>query len=390
MGERLTEGALRKGASLTIDQRAKKILNFVNSKIESRKQVKYAIILNGDKNAPHLKIYSDYFDKQGVKYDVISWDRTGDTERDEFTYYHETQFQVSTLTRFKDYFKYARFIKNLVKKYHYEKLVVISPQVALFIPFFLRNKYAGRYIFDYRDLSIEQLTPFKPIMKMVLNNSYANVISSPGFIQYLPKCYNYVLSHNFNIESVKKALEEESEPLPKGNIKVLTIGAIRFDANYEVIDSLGNVKGLEVDFVGKGGAAPVLEKYVSDKGYNNIVFKGKYEKNEENAIIKQHSCINIFYPYIPSHISALSNRFYNSLINKRPMIVSKGGEQGNYVEKYGVGLAVESCVGLADKIKEYVATLDFDVYKKNCNMLLREFVEDYNRFAKVVDDFIAS
>lgn len=352
--------------------------------------MKYAIILNGDRNAPHLKIYSDYFDKKGILYDVISWDRTGDAEKNEFTYSHNAKFQVSALTRFIEYFKFAGFIKKLVKKYKYEKLVVISPQVALFIPFFLRRKFARRYIFDYRDLSIEQSALFKPFMKMVLNNSFANVISSPGFKQYLPQGYNYVLSHNFNINIVDEALANESSPLPLGDIKVLTIGAIRFDANFEVIDSLGNADGIEVDFVGKGGAAPDLQKHVEEKGYKNVIFKGKYVKKDENDIIKKHTLINIFYPNWPSHISALSNRFYNSLINKRPMIVTKGGEQGNYVEKYGVGLAVESCDGLADRIKEYVLSLDFDEYKDNCNKLLKEFVEDYNRFAKVVDSFIAS
>ncbi len=352
--------------------------------------MKYAIILNGDRNAPHLKIYSDYFDKKGILYDVISWDRTGDTDKNEFTYSHDAKFQVSALTRFIEYFKFAGFIKKLLKKYKYEKLVIISPQVALFIPFFLKRKFARRYIFDYRDLSIEQNPLFKPLMKVVLNNSFANVISSPGFKKYLPKGYDYLLSHNFNIGLVKEALANDGSPLPQGDIKVLTIGAIRFDANYEVIDSLGDADGIEVDFVGKGGASPDLLKYVEEKCFKNIFFKGKYDKKDENDIIKKHTLINIFYPNWPSHISALSNRFYNSLINKRPMIVTKGGEQGNYAEKYGVGLAVESCDGLAERIIEYVAALNFEEYKKNCNNLLREFIEDYNRFAKVVDSFIAS
>ena len=72
------------------------------------------------------------------------------------------------------------------------------------------------------------------------------------------------------------------------------------------------------------------------------------------------------------------------------MIVTKGGEQGKYAEKYGVGLAVESCDRLADNIKEYVAALNFEDYKENCNKLLSEFLEDYYQFEKVVDDFIAS
>ena len=72
------------------------------------------------------------------------------------------------------------------------------------------------------------------------------------------------------------------------------------------------------------------------------------------------------------------------------MIVTKGGEQGNYVEKYKVGLAVESCEGLAEKLFAYKKQLDFDEYERNCNQLLKVFCEDYNEFAASIDKFIES
>ena len=352
--------------------------------------MKYAVILNGDQSAPHLKIYTNIFDEKQIPYDVISWDRGDNYEKSEFTYSKPLAYTLSSYQRLWSYVKFAKFIKKLVKKYRYDKLIVISPQVALFMPFFLKKKYKGRYIFDYRDLSIEQKAPFKPLMKMVLKNSYANVISSPGFKDYLPKGFDYLLSHNFNIKTVESGLKEKANPLPEGELKLLTIGGIRTDANYEVIDALGNVVGVELDFVGKGGAAPMLEKYSQDKGFTNITFKGQYKKEEEGGIIKRHTMINIFYPNWPSHVSALSNRFYNSLVFKRPMLVTKGGTQGYYAEKYGVGLAVESCDGLSERMKDYVANLDFTSYEERCNNLLKEFVKDYAIFKKVVERFIES
>lgn len=352
--------------------------------------MKYAIILNGDQNAPHLKIYTNILDEKLIPYDVISWDRGGSFEKSEFTYTARSDVNQSSISRLWSYLKFSFFIKQLLKKYKYEKLIVISPQVALFMPFFLKRMYKKRYIFDYRDLSIDQMLVFKPLFRMVLGNSYSNVISSPGFKEYLPKGYEYVLSHNFNIQTVNAAHQESTEPLPSGEIKLLTIGAIRFDANYEVIDSLGNVDGFVLDFVGKGDAAPVLEKYATEKGYSNVVFKGQYKKEDEGDIIKQNTMINIFYPQIPSHVTALSNRFYNSLIFKRPMLVTKGGTQGYYVEKYGVGLSVESCEGLAEIIKVYLKKLDFSDYVTRCNNLLKEFVKDYKAFTDVVDRFIES
>lgn len=350
--------------------------------------MKFGVILNGDLNAPHLKIYTNILDSCGISYDVISWDRSNNFKKSEFTFSHPSSYHQSMLKSLCAYVKFAKFIKNIINKYKYDKLIVISPQVALFIPFFLKHNYKKKYIFDYRDLSIEQKKPFKPLLKMVLSNSFANVISSPGFKQYLPKGFDYILSHNFDIKLVQDTLSKHISKYDESVIKVLTIGAIRYDANYEVIDSLGNVEGVELSFVGKGGASPVFENYCKNKGFENILFKGFYNKEDEGNIIKEHTCINIFYPNWPSHVTALSNRFYNSLIFKRPMIVTKGGTQGLYAEKYGVGLAVDNCEGLAEKIEAYIKDLDFDAYAERCNSLLKEFEKDYEKFLALVNKFI--
>ena len=350
--------------------------------------MKCAVILNGDLSAPHLKIYTNIFDEQGVSYDVISWDRGNNFKKSEFTYRDKSTYKGASIVRLWEYVNFSRFITRLIQKHKYDKLVVISPQVALFIPFLLKKKYAKKYIFDYRDLSIEQMAFFKPFMKMVLKNSYVNVISSPGFKKYLPKGFDYVLSHNFDINLVRKAIESEPNPLPEGDVKVLTIGGIRFDANYEVIDSLGNAEGVELSFVGKGGASSVLETYCKEKAFRNIIFKGFYTKKDEGGIIQRSTFINIFYPKIPSHFTALSNRFYNSLIFKRPMIVTKGGIQGSFAEKYNVGLVLENCNDLPNKLKKYMESLNFEDYKDRCNLLLEQFVGDYNKLNKIVLDFL--
>lgn len=97
--------------------------------------------------------------------------------------------------------------------------------------------------------------------------------------------------------------------------------------------------------------------------------------------------INIVYPLIPSHISALSNRFYNSLKYKCPMIVTKHTIQGDFAEKYGVGLVLENCDHLAENIRNYLQQLDFDEYSRRCDELLSVFVEENKQFEQLLEDF---
>lgn len=336
--------------------------------------------------SPYLSIYTRMFDEKGVDYDIISWNREG---RDEvgiqFQYKEKSRNQLAVLW---SYLKYARFLKKTIKNNGYEKLIIFTPQVGIFLSSFLEKNYKGHYIFDYRDLSLEQKPIFAKFFRKVLSNSYANIISSSGFKRYLPEGFEYLVSHNFNVSVVNKALEEETSPYMADASTVLTIGALRTDMNYEVMDALGNVPGFRLSFVGKGNAAEALERYAKVKSYDNVVFTGFYKKDEEPSIYEQHALVNIIYPLIPSHISALSNRFYNSLIYKRPMIVTCGTVQGDYAEQYGVGLVIDNCEKLDEKILEYQKNLDFVQYQKQCNLLLKYFLIDNKTFEDKVNKFL--
>lgn len=336
--------------------------------------------------SPYLSIYTRMFDEKGVEYDIISWNREGrDEEGIQFQYKEKSRNQLAVLW---SYLKFARFLKKTIKNNGYEKLIIFTPQVGIFLSSFLEKNFKGLYIFDYRDLSLEQKPIFAKRFRKVLSNSYANIISSPGFKRYLPEGFEYLVSHNFNIDMVKKAMETETAPYEGDFNSLLTIGALRTDMNYEVMDALGNVSGFKLSFVGKGNAAKALELYSKGKGYDNVVFTGFYKKEEEPLIYEKHALVNIIYPLIPSHISALSNRFYNSLIYKRPMIVTSGTVQGDYAEQYGVGLVIDNCEKLDEKILEYQKNLDFIHYTQQCNRLLTDFMKENETFEGVVRTFV--
>jgi hypothetical protein len=328
-------------------------------------------------------------DKSHVPYEIISWSRDGQVENNCIQFVDPNRHH-GTLGKYLSYLRFASFVKDRVKVAGYEKLIVFSPQLAIFIADFLKKNYLGRYIFDYRDLSIEQKFLFRRPFEKVLANSAANVISSPGFKKYLPKGFDYIVSHNFNVDIAKKAIEENSFPFCNEDIPILTIGALRKDMNIEVIDALGNVPGFSLSFVGKGGASECLEKYTMEKGFTNITFTGYYKKEEEAEIYKNHAFVNIIYPLIPSHITALSNRFYNSLIYKRPMIVTSDTIQGEYAKQYEVGLVIDSCDNLNEKIIEYKNIFDFKSYSNNCNRLFRVLLDDNMRCEDVIKRFAES
>lgn len=346
------------------------------------------IIANNLWFCPYVKIYTHLLDKHGITYDIISWNRYGQKE-DAIQFNYEPHGRNPLLSIYSR-ITYCRFIKKVVKDQGYEKLIIFGSTTAIFLSGFLKTYYYKKYIFDYRDLSIEQKSIFARPFKTVLKNSYINVISSPGFLKYLPKQFEYVLSHNFNIDDVIIALTNETG-LNKDckSIDVLTIGGIRdYESNIQVIDAIANQKGFSLRFVGKGPSSADLEAYAKQLNAKNISFRGYYEKDEEASIVSSCTFMNIFYPRKPSHDAALSNRFYNSLIYKKPMITTANTTQGDYSAQYNVGVAVNDCTDLPLKLLTFLKETNSETYRNQCNALLTSFVNDYNKWETSVLDFL--
>lgn len=337
---------------------------------------------------PYVSIYLEVLKTHHVNYDIISWNRDG--KKEDAIQYNYTMKSRNPLILLWAYLKFALFAKKIIKKNEYDRLIVFTPQSGIFLSSLLKKEFKGKYIFDYRDLSIEQKLYFKRPFLKVLRYSYANVISSPGFIKYLPSQFDYFISHNFEVASVRKALATKSELVLKNNpIDVLTIGGIRdFESNVQILEHLVNVNGFYIRFVGKGNAATALKMRANELNAKNVLFEGYYLKEKEKEYISETTFMNIYYPRKPSHDTALSNRFYNSLIYKKPMITTKDTTQGNYAEKFHIGLALNDCNDLQTKLINYISTLDKNSYVKECNDLLKSFLIDYEKWESMLIDFV--
>lgn len=344
--------------------------------------MKIALICGGNLwFLPFLNNYTSILKEANIDYTIISWNRDGTDPNIGIQYNKKSDLTKSKISKFFDFIGFCSFVKGILKKGEFDKIIVFNPQFALFINQTLRTKYKGRYIMDFRDLSIEQKPILDNIFSSILENSWTNVISSPGFINCLKGKHEFIINHNFNCS--KELVGERDNIVKWGNtsINVLTIGGIRdFESNSQIIDALSNRKDFKLSFVGKGYAAKSLEDFAKQICCNNITFEGFYPKTMEKRYILGATWLNIFYPRRKSHDTALSNRFYSSLIFKRPMIVTANTIQGNYVEEYNLGLAIDNTNNLDKKIKDWMKKNSFEDYCERANSLLVKFIEDQKIF----------
>lgn len=336
--------------------------------------------------APYLDIYNSFLDKENIDYEVISWNRDGSEKPSSLAFQEKCQ----TSSRFKKLFKmfaYFRFARKKISENQYDKLIIFGSISGIFLLPTL-FKYKKKYIIDFRDLSIEQNQLLRSVYKISLKRSYSNVISSPGFKKFLPKV-PYFISHNFKIDLVEKAiLNKPTIDLSQNPINILTIGGIRdFSSNVEIVDSLANNNDYNVHFVGKGLASLKLQEHVESEKIKNVFFKGYYEKEEEELYINECTLLNIYYPKTNLHSSALSNRFYNSLIYCKPMIVTSNSTQGDLVDEYQLGISIIDTNNLGEQIKMYLSNFNREDYIKNRNSLLRTYIAEYYKFEKMLLSF---
>lgn len=354
-------------------------------------RLKIGLILPGSIwYAPYVRIYTRIFDGQKIDYSIISWNREGDDESEGFQY-NVPCAKGHSSAGWKAYKGYVRFIKKTIKEQQFDRIIVFGPQMTCLLSTFLLIHYRRRYMIDYRDLSIEQKAGFKQLFALMLYYSNANVISSPGFKRCLPK-REYLISHNFDVNTVKTAISKDSQEIAyntKNGIDVLTIGAIRdLSSNMEVVKALANKEGVKLRFVGKGGASETISEYCRREGIKNVSFTGFYQKQEEADYVEDATFMNIFYPRVITHDTAMSNRFYHSLIFKRPMIVTKDTTQGDYVEEERLGIAVENCEHLYEELRCFLESESFGDYAERCNALLRLFLKDQDTFEGAVRLFV--
>lgn len=336
--------------------------------------------------SPYVKIYTDILDRKNINYEIISWNRDG-SDPESATAFNTHIIAQNRLNKLLPYFNYIKFIKRTITKNKYDKIIVFGPQLGILLFYFLKKYYRKKFILDYRDLSIEQLPGLKIIFKKLLSLSGLNVISSLGFKNYLPQS-DYLISHNLNFENFSKQ-ESSKDIFQKESINILTIGSIRdYESNLEVIKSLGNKPNINLYFVGKGDVSALLEDYVNQNEIKNVIFHGFYQKFEEEKFIKAADFLNIYYPRIKSHKSAMSNRFYNSLLYKRPMIVTNDSIQGDFVEKFNLGISLENCDHLNDEILEFKKNFNFKNFDFSADELLNFFQEDYLYFRNKINAFL--
>ncbi|WP_203363365.1 hypothetical protein [Bacillus sp. REN10] len=335
---------------------------------------------------PYVENYIRVLQQHQVDYTVINWDRFQINDKQEIFVYRDKK--KGHRRNYYDYVQFKKFIINKLEKNQFDRLIVFGLQISYFLHRYLIKNYKNNYIIDIRDH--HKLMKFFHIKKFI-HHSYFTVISSPAYCSWLPNSDKYVINHNTVIDNLKE-LQPIQKRFNKEQLNVSCIGAIRdYDINIEFIYSLKNHSNITLYYHGEGDINTNIENYLSRNNIQNVKLTGRYKKEDEKDLYMKSDLINVLRLNDGiNNQTALPNRLYNAALNGRPMIALKGTSLTEEIQKYNLGLVVETLENVDQKIISYMERFDLAKYEAGRVDFFRKIIKDNAIFNSKLKGFIYS
>lgn len=338
---------------------------------------------------PYLNGYVRVLKEVHCQYETLVWDRLRETESVSDYIYKDDK--ISHSRGFFDYWKFSKFVKNILITNKFDKIIVFGIPLAYFLSSFLTKNYASKYVFDLRDHHTLRYVFFR--FNYMLNHSFMNVVSSRGYLSWLPKNIKYVVNHNTIYEGLEVA---ELEGFIKVNKKVVVscIGSLKdFKINESILKVANEIPNCEFvfNYHGDGIINDDLVRLSLDLNNLSINVTGRYDSKDESLLYKSSDFINMFMSIDSlNNRTCLSNRLYNAVLNGIPLLVLKGSYLSDLIENYNLGVIFTDVEDFYLNFITKTNNFDLKAYNHGRVTFFKDVKVDNLEFKKIFSFFIES
>ena len=323
---------------------------------------------------PYAKKYMDKLDSQGILYDMIFWDRENVNESAEnyYIYKNEMNSSINVLFKLKAFFAYKKFVLNILKENNYDKAIILYSLPAVLLRRYLKKYFSENYIFVYTDYTFENNPIYKSWIKTVVNNARFTTVTSKGFLRYLPKSNNILMSHNVADLEIRNQKKNRMDK----KIVISYIGLLRqYNHIKKFVMKFKNDSRFILNYYGNGFCEEKLRELVIRQELDNVFVHGKYNPDKKSELICGCDIINNCFANDKFQRYAMTNRFYDAVYHLKPQITNEGSYNQDVVESNRLGMAVNiNDEMLADRIYKWYSEIDKFEFIKSC--------EDYTKLVR--------
>lgn len=329
----------------------------------------FMILTNGFD--PDVRVFKEAKFLISLDYDVeiLCWDRKCDyiekpkTNIDgvNITRFCIKSLPASGMKQLNPYLKYIKSIKKYLKDKEYKYLYCHDFDGML----------AGRlatlgkrktYIFDMHEIYSSR---YKFLVKRFVKKAKNVVYVNNEQLKYLGISENnkFIYLPNYPEESTFLPIEKDK----KDNFRINYIGFLRdYDSLKTLMEIAKDNSNINVGIYGTG---EFYDKLKEENKYSNVSLYGKFDGLKDGAKIYNNTDI-LYCEYNPNIYNwkiAYPIKFYEGIVTKTPIIVSKNTKVAEFVEKYKIG-----------EIAEY-SNLE------SLNIAVKRIIDNYSEYVKNIE-----
>ena len=160
-------------------------------------------------------------------------------------------------------------------------------------------------------------------------------------------------------------------------IRVSFWGLLRHKkVNQLLIDRLAGDNRFELHYYGRAQGSMLTMVQEAERQYNNVFYHGEYRPSEiPDLAAKTDLLHNIYDTGDRTMPVAMSNKYYEGILFKIPLLCSNGSLMGKMSQEKGVGLACDpNTEDFANKLYSYYVNLDNKRFSENCDQELERIL----------------
>lgn len=338
--------------------------------------------------APFLNMYKQLLESiDGVSYDIIYYDRdkalkeTKDKHHIAIKWHGKGTLSASKFERCLNFVFYTLDVKKVLKSKRYDFLIVLTTFPAVLLSSTLVKKYNNRYIVDVRDYTHEGFKPYYNIEKKVLKNAALRIVSSPGFVNFLPSGH-YYCCHNYDSYMIKRPDFSKAKGRP---IIISYIGTISYKALCKkLIDLVAKDNRFEFHFYGNEADGTQIRDYIHIINNNRIRFMGPFVPSDKPEIYRRSDLVFNCYGNDSTLVKyAISNKYYDGAVFRKPLLVSPKTSMQDMSGEFAFSLDVKRTVSL-NALFDWYQDISVEKYEKYTDTVLKKAQSDNDRIKKII------
>lgn len=304
--------------------------------------MKISIIAFNDMiKCPYIKPYVEICKANDLDYEIIFFNRSGDV-------FDQSNQKIKPISwnpnhhKLGNFYHFAKDVIKYLTRNPSDFIIVLTTIPAVMLSNFLVKNYKGKYLVDIRDYTHEDKLPFYMLEKKVVRNSAMNVISSPGFVNFLPKA-KYYLCHNVN-EAYRKASNRVFVPQKEGPITIGYVGTIAYANNcIKLMQLVEKDTRFQFHLYGGTNGNDMVPQYYAEHSCDRIKMFGPYKPDEKESILKRVDILFNAYGNGRKILEyALSNKLYDSFYMQIPLLTSSETSMSEEAGCYSYDLDLNS------------------------------------------------